>query len=188
MNKKTLIILIILFIILVGLVLAYFFIFKKAPTQEIVQTEMNKEGFIVDLPEGWVEVETVMGSSATAINNQEQINNADAVKIGFRSYYSVVHDSFNEETNNDYLEKIEASLKGNFPEAEISKEEGKTLNGGLIYFIEADINQQNIDFKVLLAVNIKDKDVWIISFNTLKENWEGYKNLFHQIAENFQIK
>jgi hypothetical protein len=188
MNKKTLIILVILFIILAGLVLAYFFIFKKAPIQQNTQNEIEKDGFVIELPEGWVEVEAVVGSSATAINNQEQINNADAAKIGFRSYYSVVYGSFDEETNNDYLEKIEASLKGNFPEVKILKEEGKTLDGGPIYFIEADINQQNIDFKVLLAVNIKDKDVWIISFNTLKESWEGYKNLFHQIAENFRIK
>ncbi|HUT96460.1 MAG TPA: hypothetical protein VMW82_02755 [Candidatus Paceibacterota bacterium] len=188
MNKKTLIILGILFIILAGLVLAYFFIFKKTSPEQNAQTEINKDGFVIQLPGGWVEVEAVMGSFATAMNNKEQINNADAAKIGFRSYYSVVYDTFNEKTDNDYLEKIETSLKGNFPEVKISKEEDKNMDGEPIYFMEADIIQQDIDFKVLLAVNIKDKDVWIISFNTLKESWDEYKNLFHQIAGNFQIK
>ena len=188
MNKKTLIILVTLFIILAALILAYFFIFKETSTQQNTQGKIEKDGFIIDLPEGWGETEAVSGSLATAFNSNELINNENAQKVGFRSYYSVIYDVFSEENNENYLKKIKNSLQQSFPEVKLSDGESQTPDGTTIYYIEADLNQQDIDFKVLLAVNIKNNDVWIISFNTLKENWEGYKNLFYQIAENFKIK
>lgn len=188
MNKKTLIIIGILFIVLAGSVLAYIFIFKETPVRENVQSEIEKDGFVIELPEGWVEVEAVTGSSATAMNNKEQINNANAQKIGFRSYYSVIHDVSNGEKVNDYLQKIKDSLTQGFPGITLLNKESKAFDGSPIYYIEADLIQQEIDFKTLLAVHIKDNDIWIISFNTLKENWEAYQNSFYQVAENFKIK
>ena len=182
MSKKTLIILVMLFIILAGLILAYFFIFKSS--KDII----DKERFSVKLPEGWTETDSVPGAAATAMNNQEQITDPGAQKINFQTYYSVVYDTFNEKTEKDYLEKIKDSLKQGFSEIQIFDAEKKSINGKDIYFIESELKQSGVEFKVLLAVNIIDKEVWIISFNTLKSNWDKYKDLFYQIAESFKIK
>lgn len=188
MNKKTLIILIILFIVLVGFILGYFLIFKKYSTQQNTQNKIEKNEFIINLPEGWEEVETIAGSAATVVRSKEQINNTDAQKIGFRSYYSVVHDISSEKEVSIYLQNMRDSLAQAFPNIKFFNKESTTTDGNPVYYIEADLNQQNIDFKTLLAVQIKNDDVWIISFNTLKENWGAYQNSFYQVAENFKIK
>lgn len=193
LNRNTLIVLGILIVLLAGLILAYFLVLKPAASDNAESREQTKDAietdlFSIKLIDGWVEAQPVYGSAATAINNNELINNLDAQKIGFKSYYSVLQDIYSEKTEKDYLDKIKASLKEGFVGVIISDGEAKDIDNRKLYFIESEFNQQNIDFKVLLAITIKDKDAWIISFNTLKENWEEYKNSFYQVAENFKIK
>jgi len=33
-----------------------------------------------------------------------------------------------------------------------------------------------------------EKDVWVISFNTTKTGWDGYKEIFYSIADSFSLK
>jgi len=192
MNKKTLIIFLVLLLILIIVLLVYFFIFR--PSLQKNNEEMTdkgileKEGYSIKLPEGWQEVESVFGASATIVNAKEEIIEPNAQKINFRSYYSVINDNLAENSPEDYFKKITESLKQSFPDINIIKEEDKAAFGNKIHFIETEIRQQDIDFSVLLAVITKDKNVWTISFNTLKSNWEKYKELFYQIAGDFKIK
>jgi hypothetical protein len=190
MNKKTLIIAIMLCVLLVVLVLAYFLILKPSVVDNIEASKntIKNEFFSIKLPEGWVEVDPVYNSVVMAIKGNEQTNDINAQKLGFVSYYSVLNETFSENTEQEYLNKIKDSLRQNFTGATVSDEEVKEIDNKKIYFIESSFNQQNVDFKVLLAVNIEGESAWIISFNTLEGKWEEYKNLFYDIAENFKIK
>lgn len=194
MNKKTLIILGILIVALVGIILIYFLILKPSIVKDISDNTgaqagtMENESFSIALPEGWVEVDPIYSSIVMAIKDKELINDANAKKLDFRSYYSVLHETYSEKTEQDYLNKIKDSLRQSFAGVIISDGETKETSDGKIYFIESKFNQQNIDFRVMLAVNIRDENAWVISFNTLEEKWEEYKNSFYQIAESFKIK
>ena len=191
MNKKTLIVSAILIVILIIIILVYFLILKPSAIDNgsgIPKKIIENKFFSVKLPEGWIEVETVYGSIATVVKNQELINDTYAQKLNFRSYYSVLRDTVGDKTEQEYLEEIKNSLKKNFTDIMISDEEIKESNGAKIYFMESKLNEQNVDFTILLAVNIKDQDVWTISFNTLSEKWEEYKDIFYQIADSFERK
>jgi hypothetical protein len=190
-NKKTLIVSAILIVILIIIILVYFLILKPSAIDNgsgIPKKIIENKFFSVKLPEGWIEVEPVYGSIATVVKNQELINDTYAQKLNFRSYYSVLRDTVGDKTEQEYLEEIKNSLKKNFTDIMISDEEIKESNGAKIYFMESKLNEQNVDFTILLAVNIKDQDVWTISFNTLSEKWEEYKDIFYQIADSFERK
>jgi hypothetical protein len=191
MNKKTLIVLVALLLFLAAVVLIYFLIIRPSPEPEkrnkISNGFLENDNYMIRVPEGWTE-EDNLGAYSMIINSKEQIIDPDAQKINFRSYYSVVYDALKDESSEDYFKKVIESLKSSFPGINIIKEEDKDTNGNRVHFIEAEIRQQNIDFAVLLAVNIKEENVWIISFNTLKSNWNKYENLFYEIAESFKIK
>ncbi len=191
MNKKTLIVSAILIVILIIIILVYFLILKPSAIDNgsgIPKKIIENKFFSVKLPEGWIEVEPVYGSIATVVKNQELINDTYAQKLNFRSYYSVLRDTVGDKTEQEYLEEIKNSLKKNFTDIMISDGEIKESNGAKIYFMESKLNEQNVDFTILLAVNIKDQDVWTISFNTLSEKWEEYKDIFYQIADSFERK
>jgi hypothetical protein len=190
-NKKTLIVSAILIVILIIIILVYFLILKPSAIDNgsgIPKKIIENKFFSVKLPEGWIEVEPVYGSIATVVKNQELINDTYAQKLNFRSYYSVLRDTVGDKTEQEYLEEIKNSLKKNFTDIMISDEEIKESNGAKIYFMESKLNEQNVDFTILLAVNIKDQDVWTISFNTLSEKWEEYKDIFYQISDSFERK
>lgn len=190
MNKKTLIISIILAVVLVGAVLVYFLVLKPSIVTNIESQKdiMENESFSVKLPEGWVEIDPVYESLAMAIKGEELIIDTNAQEINFRSYYSILRDVYNKENEQEYLNEVRESLKQSFTGLTVANEETRETDNGKIYFIDSKFNQQNIDFRVLLAIKIKDQSVWIISFNTIEEKWEEYKNLFYQVAESFKIK
>lgn len=173
-----------------GVVLIYFVILKPSVVDNVnlPKNTIENESFSVKLPEGWVEIDPISGSLAMAIKNEELIIDATAQGIGFRSYYSVLRDIYDKENEQEYLNKVKDSLKQSFAEIATTNEGTKETDNGKVYFIESKFNQQDIDFIVLLAIKIKDQNVWIMSFNTIEEKWEEYKNLFYQVAESFKIK
>lgn len=190
MNKKTLIISVILVVVLVAIIAVYFFVLKPSAVEntETPKDVVENEFYSVKLPEGWIEIDPVFESSAMVIKQEEQINDTNAREISFRSYYSVLQGVYDKENEQEYLKEIKDSLKQSFAGITTTNEETRETDNGKIYFIESKFNQQDIDFRVLLAVNIKGENIWIISFNTIEEKWEEYKDLFYQVAESFKIK
>ncbi len=190
MNKKTLIISIVLTVLLAGLIVVYFLIIKPSAVNngEIGKDVMENEFFSVKLLNEWIQVQPISGAYAMAIKDKEQINDAVAKELGFASYYSVVKDTYIEKSVQDYLNKIKTSLEQNFTGIILSDKESHKTENGEIYFIESEFNHQNINLKSLLAINIKNENVWIVSFNTLQEKWQEYENLFYEIADSFKIK
>lgn len=190
MNKKTLIISIILIALLAGLLIIYFLIIKPSANNSkgIPKDVMENEFFSVKLLDGWVQVQPISGAYVMAIKDREQLNNATAKELGFASYYSVVGDTYVETSIQDYLNKVKASLEQNFTGIALFDKESHKTENGETYFIESQFSQQGINLKSLLAINIKNENVWIVSFNTLDEKWDEYQGLFYEIADSFEIK
>ena len=82
----------------------------------------------------------------------------------------------------EYLEYTKDVLEQSIPEI-VFTDQGEQS-------IEAEITQQEVDFKVLIvmAKGAGEEDIWVISFNTTKDKWSEHKSLFLEITESFHAK
>lgn len=191
MQNKTLIYTIIAIIILGAAAGIYFTRENKILGNESIKEEnvLVTDDFSIERPEGWEQMSAPMGVSAIVVNVNEQITDPEAKKINFRSYFSVSYDTLQGKTEPEYFNYIKNSLTQALPEIKFTQEKQITINNDKAQALEADLTQQGVDFKVLMVITKgQGSDVWIISFNTLKSKWDGYKDLFYQTAGTFRLK
>jgi hypothetical protein len=209
--KNILIVLIILGVISAALIGVYLFKQNKTAispegTEPEETSEENQEGleyeseegsdqvlatddFLVDLPDGWRKTEATMGVSAMVINFEEEIEDPAAQKINFKSYFAVTYDTLGEKSLNDYLQTAKNELEKVASNVVFTEDQDITINGRSAHAIEVELTQQGVDFKVLLVlVKGEGDDVWVLSFNTTKSNWDEYKELFYSVADSFNLK
>ncbi len=159
---------------------------NQIPLQEYT---LEKEDFSINVPAGWKEVPPSSGISAMVVNIGEQPTEEAAKRINFKSYFAVSYDTLAGKTREKYLEDYKQKLRGVLPEIVFVDENPGSIDGKDAYFIEANLTQQGVDYKVFLVlVRGKGDDVWTISFNTLESDWLKYKDLFYQTAESFKTR
>ncbi|MDD4990068.1 MAG: hypothetical protein PHW31_02045 [Candidatus Pacebacteria bacterium] len=203
-NKIIIIILIVLVIALAGAVGVYFF--KKTPAGNQKETEngvrtgnqvntgqpQNKiitDDFSIDLPSGWKQTAPAIGASAMAVNASENIDDPAIQKINFKSYFAVSYDTLQRKSMNDYLQTVKSGLSQAISNVVFTKEQDLTINGRIAHAIEAELAQQGVNFKILMVVVAgQGEDVWVISFNTAKSSWDGYKEMLYDTANSFILK
>ena len=150
---------------------------------------VTKDNFSLRVPDAWVETQAPTGVSLMLKNNSEQITNQAAKQIGFKSYLAVIRDNLGSNTIENYLSLSKDALKQAIPGITFAKEDSTSIGGRQAKVLEADISQQGINFKVLMfIISGENKEVWVISFNALSENWNANKSLFYQIAWSFKLK
>ncbi len=198
--NKNLLIFIILVLAIIGAGLGIYFLQsdkKELATDEEYpistsqneETVLEKNDFSILVPEGWLESNAFPNIPAMVIYADEEITDPAAQKVNFRSYYSINYDALENKTIEDYADYIKESLSQIFENIDFTKETTTELNGQNVNTIEMEITQKEIDFKVLtFLIKGKGNDVWIISFNTVKSNWDQYQELFQKIASSFKIK
>jgi len=153
------------------------------------QSKMITDDFSIDLPAGWKQTAPAMGASAMAVNADENINDPAAQKINFKSYFAVSYDTLKGKNINNYSQTIKDGLSQTFPDAIFSNEKDITINGNSAHTMEVEFAQQGVNFKILMvAVVGQGDDAWVISFNTTKSAWDGYKEIFSNIANSFIVK
>ncbi|RLG10692.1 hypothetical protein DRN73_07200 [Candidatus Pacearchaeota archaeon] len=201
-NKLLIIIGIVLILVIgigIGVYTARFGLFSgqearqpKAQKKEDLEKKNNllvKDDFSLVLPKGWKEAPSPSGISAMVVNAEEKISDIAAKKINFRSYFSVKYDTLNGRNKEEYIEFIKKTLIQAVPGITFIYEEPATINNKDVYFIEAEVTQQGVDFKILISlIRGNEDDAWILSFNTTKANWPEYKDVFYQIARSFRVK
>ena len=185
-------------IVSVGLAIAIGIYFKRTDTplsplgsseQMPEEKTLVKDDFSILSPQGWEEASAPAGVSLMMIKPGEKMTDPAAEKLNFKSYFSVSHDSPQSKTKEEYLQDVRNGLKQAFPDIVYDKDESITLGAGEAQAMEFAITQQGVDFKVLLnLVWGKNNDAWVISFNTTKDKWNEYKNLFYRITDSFRIK
>lgn len=189
MKNKVLIITAIVLILAVGIGIGIYLSRSGEESSRKKEVRLEKEGFSINVPAGWSETGAPTGISAMVVNTSEEITDPAAQKINFRSYFSVIYDVLGGKTMEEYIQSVKDSLSESIPDIIISHGESGTVDNQYAYFMEAEFNQKNIDFKILLTiVKSEEQDVWIVSFNTVLSNWNNYKSLFYQIAKSFKIK
>ena len=209
MRNKIAIIVSIIVIVAIAAVIGFYFIQKnKAPasliennmplrqsgandqiSSEQSQNKLITDDFEINLPEGWRKTAPAMGSSAMAVNADEQLNDPAAQKINFRSYFAVSYDTLQGESLNEYLQGVKSQLQQTISGVVFAQEHDTTINGKAARAFEASFIQQGVNFKILIvAVKGTGDDVWIISFNTLQSAWAEYQKTFSDIAGSFSLK
>lgn len=185
-NKKWIVIVIIILILALGAVAGVYLINKKSNDEG---TLLEKNDFSVYIPEGWIETNPPAGVNTMIIAAEEDIAGTPAEKINFRTYYSVIYDNLSENSKEDYIATSKKSLVDAIPGLEITEENSETINDRDVYFMEAEFNQRDVNFKSLITiVSGEEDDIWIISFNTMKDNWKKYKDIFYDVSESFELK
>ena len=130
-----------------------------------------------------------MGASAMAVNANESINDPAAQKINFKSYFAVSYDTLQGKSMSEYEQIVKSGLQQTISNVVFTKEQDMTINGKSAHALEAELTQQGVNFKILLVVvRGQGDDVWVMSFNTTKSSWDGYKETFYGVANSFNLK
>ena len=162
--------------------------------QEIAkETLLNKDGFNIILPAGWQEVSDFPDVLAMAIDSKEKLKEEKTKNLDFITNFSIKNDDLSKYTRvftvEDYGKSIEESLVQLIPGIKFTPEKLGAINGQNAFFVETESTQEEVDFKTLLVfIEGNNNTIWAISFNTFKDSWLAYKDLFYQIAESFKLK
>ncbi|HNY35900.1 MAG TPA: PsbP-related protein [Candidatus Pacearchaeota archaeon] len=190
MNKKAIIFFIIALILIIG---GYFLVNYDFSNTESQKENSNgyllKDGFSIKIPEGWEETQAITGISAMIIKKFEDHEEPELKNINFRSYFAVTYDKLNGKTIKQYAEYLEEEIVAVNSNFKVDKEEALIINANESYVVEGSLSQQGADFK-LLAVVIKGKEdgVWIVSFNTGKNDWDKYSGLVSETIMSFTVR
>jgi hypothetical protein len=141
------------------------------------------------LPEGWTQAEPTEGISAIAVNGNENINDPAVQKTGFKAYFAVATEALQGKSAGEYLLNFKEYLSANIPGIVFAKEGDSAIGGRPAHFLEMEFVQEGISFKVLSISLTGDKDdIWVASFNSIKGNWNGYRDMFYDVANSFVLK
>ena len=203
-NKNIIIISIVL--IMAGLILAEFFVFKQDKPLDVnkndnytqegdsldteqMENKLVTDNFSLNLPTGWIKTDAIKGVTAMAINSKENITDPAAKAINFKTYIAVSEDILNGKSLKEYMQIVKDGLRETISNVIFSNENEVVINERPAYAMEANLTQQNVNFKVLMvAVQGEGDDVWVISFNTIAGNWADYEKTFSNIANSFSLK
>lgn len=196
MKNKILVIVLIVVIVIAAILIGYRFLPKNnqaggnnQPTDGQSQNKLVTDYFEIVLPAGWQQAAPPVGASAMAVDNNEEIIDAAAQKINFKTYMAVSYDTLQGKSLNEYMQNIKSQLQQAIPGVVFSQEHATTINNRDGLGIEADLTQQGVSFKLLMvAIKGDGDDVWIMSFNTLQSSWMAYQETFSGIANSFKLK
>jgi hypothetical protein len=159
------------------------------PISDNLQSKIITDDFSINLPEGWKETNPVMGTTIMAVKTNEILSDPAAQKINFNSYFAISYDTLGEKTPQEYVDFTKQSLEQTIGDINFILDKDVIINNRNARKIEFEMSQQGVDFKVLLVlVKGEESDIWTISFNTTKSDWEKYENIFYDIASSFIVK
>ncbi|MBU4370070.1 hypothetical protein KKG58_04950, partial [Patescibacteria group bacterium] len=147
------------------------------------------QGFSVKVPKGWVEQTAPMGVSLMAVDMLSVVNDERARQINFHPYYTVSLDSLQDLELQGYVEILKQGINQVTPGIVFQNENNLEINANKAYAMEGEVIQNEIEFKLLIVlVKGKTKDVWVVSFNTTKADWDKNAPQFTEIANSFLIR
>ena len=157
------------------------------------ETFLIKDGFSIILPAGWQEIALdSIEVLLMAVDVTEEITDEKAIEAEFMTNLSIKSDDFKkyekEYTFEEYVYAVKENLTQSITIIEFTYGNTDIIDGNETFFLEIESTQNEVSFKTLL-VFIKDSNniVWVMSFNTLRDSWLAYKDLFYQITENFKL-
>ncbi|MFA5129120.1 MAG: hypothetical protein WC445_04155 [Patescibacteria group bacterium] len=147
------------------------------------------DDFSLTYPAGWRSAPAITGVSAMIVKENENIADPEAKKMNFQTYLAVAYDSSEGQTKDEVVEYLKNELRAVIPEIVFSRENFLTVNGREVYATEITFRKSGLDFHVLeVLVWGKENDLWVLSYNTLEELWQGYVSDFEKITQSFIVK
>jgi hypothetical protein len=188
MNKNIILVAIpILLIIVLG-----FYLYQQPKEEKEEPKEQNfleKEYFSLQIPEGWIENQKTFPGAATMLSNpNEKITDSIIKELGFRSYFAIVYEYNLEENFEAFIDYAKQGISNEQAGVIIENEKELTINEKPAYLLEGKITQEGAKFKVFVVlVKGMGSDVWMITFNTVLDNWQQYEDIFYQTINSFKV-
>jgi len=191
MQNKNIIIAVVIILILAGIGLAFYFFQGREvdePNREVEKNILSKEYFSIEIPEGWEETRGIPGISAMIANLDEENEDPEVIKMGFKSYFAVAYESASDRTMEEFIEYIKDQLLKGGVGIEIISEKNITIDSREAYLMQGEVEQQGADFKAFIVIVKGDgDDMWLVTFNTALNGSERYKDLFEETIYSFKV-
>ncbi len=146
------------------------------------------ENFTIVSPSGWIQ--SHMPSTLVSFHNPEENHpeGSAAAKINFKSYMAVSFDNAQEKKIDEIAKMVKQQIQGVAPSVSFNSETDGIIDGRPAKFLEADLSQQDVNFKVLMAIVMKDDQYFTLSANTTSDKWTEYRDTFYASIHSFQFK
>lgn len=187
--KKNIILSVIIVLVVIGL---GFYFYQQPKEEEDEPKEKNfleNEYFSIQIPEGWTENRNIFpGTLAMMTNPNEKITDPTIQKLGFRSYFAIVYE-YNLENNFEaFIDYAKQGLSNDQTGVVIENEKELVINEKPAYLLEGKVTQEGADFKVFIVlVKGMGLDVWMITFNTVLDNWQKDEDTFYKTINSFNV-
>lgn len=146
------------------------------------------DDFTIIPPEDWLYAN--IPGTLIAFQNKEEVypEGSPAAKINFRSYIAVSFDNVQGRTLENISSFLQQETLKAIPSTKFLSLIDETVNGQPAKFLEAELTQQDVDYKVLMAIVLKGDKYFLISSNTTAERWFEYQDLFYNTSRSFKFK
>ena len=192
------IIIAIIVVVVVGVGLAFYFLNQdKNSNNSSLETANSPErttglyvgdDFTIISPKDWIQTHLQSTLVSFQNPNEKHPEGSAAAKINFKSYIAVSFDNVQGKTLKEIAELVKQQIQAVAPSVSFGSETDETIDGQPAKIIEANLNQQNVDFKVLMAVIMKEDKYFTISANTTAQKWTEYNEIFYDTFRSFKFK
>lgn len=154
------------------------------------ENKYEGEDFSIVIPEGWDKSQQPLPGTLLALykNKEDHTDDPNAQKINFKSYMAISFDRTQGKTKSQILDMIKQSLSQLSPNAKINTLPQETVDNQIADLIKIDLTQQDVNFKVLVAVIVKGDKYFTMSANTTAKKWAGYKEDFYKALKSMVLK
>jgi hypothetical protein len=162
------------------------------PNMEIARERtIERQGFSIIAPAGWKEFGAPPTDGIMVQNKNEVLKDKVAADINFKVYYSVNHQALGNMDIASFKESFKSKIGKKLDKAKFSNEHKEKIDGYDSIFLEYEgiDKSKKVNFSIMtIFVPGLGQDVWLISFNTAKSNWNDDKGAFYKIAKTFKLE
>ena len=134
-----------------------------------------EQGFSFEMPENWSQTYEL---GPFAILNQEEEGD-------FKSYVIFVRDDLNGRTLNQYFDYTKTKLDESLEEFEVLEE----IDFDNVHTIKGKTTQEDINYIISIAfVEGINDTCWVLSLNTLEENFDTVNPIFENVFQTFNLR
>ena len=154
------------------------------------ENKYEGEDFSMTIPEGWDKSQQSLSGTLLTLykTGETHTDDPNAQKINFKSYMAISFDRTQGKTKSQILDMVKQSLLQLSPTAKINTLPQETVDNQTADLIEISLAQQDVNFKVLVAVVIKGDKYFTLSANTTEKKWAGYKEGFYKALKSMILK
>lgn len=159
-------------------------------TAKPAENQYEGEDFSIVIPEGWDRSQQPLPGTLLALykNKEDHTNDPNAQKINFKSYMAISFDRTQGKTKSQILDMIKQGLLQLSPNAKINPLPQEVVDNQTADLVEINLAQQDVNFKVLVAVIIKGDKYFTLSANTTEKKWAGYRQDFYKALKSMVLK